>query len=145
MRNQYDDIINLPHHVSDKHPHMSNYDRAAQFSPFAALSGYDSAITETARQTDKKIELSEDRIEAINAVLRSIGENIQSQPEVNVVYFEPDLKKEGGMYCEISGRVRKIDALEKKIVLAEGAEIPVPDILSIRCNSLHVSSDDFQL
>lgn len=136
MSDQYEDIINLPHHVSEKRPHMSNYDRAAQFSPFAALTGYDSAIAETARLTDQRIELSDDRIEAIDAVLRVVGENIDSKPEIEVVYFKQDAKKDGGAYLTVTGNIKKINEIEKTLLFTDGRVIPILDILSIRCDEL---------
>ena len=141
MRGEYEDIINLPHHVSSQRPHMSNYDRAAQFSPFAALSGYDSAIAETARLTDQKIELSDDRIEALDAVLYKIGENIVSRPEVEILYFKPDARKVGGAYCTVTGAVRKLDQISKTLQLTDGTVIPILDVLSISCDALNISSE----
>lgn len=132
----YEDIINLPHHVSSKRSHMSNYDRAAQFSPFAALTGYDAAIAETARFTDHRIELSDDRIEAIDAVLCVVGEHIDSRPEVTVCFFEPDRRKDGGAYRMVTGNVKKIDGIEKKLLFTDGEAIPILDVLSIRCDEL---------
>lgn len=143
MSDQYEDIIHMPHHVSTKRPHMSNYDRAAQFSPFAALTGYDSATRETARLTDRQIELSDDKIEAIDAVLQVVGEHIQERPEVTVCYFKPDGKKAGGAYCTLTGRVRKIDGVEKELLFTNATVIPILDILSIRCDELHISSDSY--
>lgn len=141
VKQMYEDIINLPHHVSKKRPQMSNYDRAAQFSPFAALTGYDSAIAETARLTDQKIELSDDRIEALDAVLYKIGENIASRPEVEVLYFKPDARKAGGAYCTVAGAVRKLDQISKTLQLTDGTVIPILDVLSISCEALHISSE----
>ena len=141
MSDQYEDIIHMPHHVSAKRPHMSNYDRAAQFSPFAALTGYDSAIEETARLTDRQIELSDDKIEAIDAVLQVVGEHVEERPEVAVCYFKPDSKKAGGAYRTVTGKVKKIDGIEKKLLFTDGRSISILDILSIRCDALHISSD----
>lgn len=141
MSDQYEDIINLPHHVSKKHPQMSNYDRAAQFSPFAALTGYDSAIAETARLTDQKIELSDDRIDALDAVLYKIGENIASRPEVEILYFKPDARKAGGSYCTVTGAVRKLDQISKTLQLIDDTVIPILDVLSISCEALNISSE----
>lgn len=143
MSDQYEDIINLPHHVSSHRPHMSNYDRAAQFSPFAALTGYDCAIAETARLTDQKIELSDDRIDALDAVLYKIGVNIASRPEVEILYFKPDARKAGGVYCAVTGAVRKLDQISKTLQLTDGTVIPILDILSISCDALNISSDSY--
>lgn len=141
MSDQYEDVINLPHHVSAKRPHMSGYDRAAQFSPFAALTGYDSAIEETARLTDQQIELSDDRIEAIDAVLRVLAAHIEETPEIKVCYFKADSKKAGGAYRTASGNIKKIDEIEKKLLFTDGRAIPVLDILSIHSDELHISSE----
>lgn len=143
MSDRYDDIINLPHHVSAKRPHMSNYDRAAQFSPFAALTGYDSAIEETVRLTDRKIELSDDKIEMINTVLRVLGERIDNRLEITVCYFKPDGKKKGGAYQNATGNIKKIDLIEKKLLFTDGTLIPLSDILSIKCDELHISSEGY--
>ena len=102
MMNPYDDIINLPHHTSASRPHMSAYDRAAQFSPFAALTGYDSAITETARLTDKRAELDEYSKAALNEKLCMIQDQTDEQPEVSITYFQPDNKKSGGAYMALN-------------------------------------------
>ncbi len=96
---KYDDIINLPHFVSKKHPQMSLYQRSAQFAPFAALVGYDEAIEETARLTDKKIELSDGEIEIINSKLQEIKEIIDNKPQIEITYFVPDSKKERWEIC----------------------------------------------
>ena len=107
MNNRYADIINLPHHVSKTRPQMPIADRAAQFSPFAALTGYDSAIEETGRLTDSFIELDESRKAVLNEKLQSMLKNIKEQPEVAITYFQPDEKKNGGSYINISGVVKK--------------------------------------
>ena len=127
ISHQYDDIIHLPHHVSTKHPQMSMLDRAAQFSPFAALTGYEDAIDETARLTDHKIELSEDRITAISEVLSAI----KPDRAVNVVYFIKDTRKDGGAYLTVTGTVKKVDSYAGILLLAGGTAIPFEDIYSI--------------
>ena len=124
---QYDDIIDLPHHVSAKHPQMSMQERAAQFSPFAALTGYQAAVDETARATDRKIVLSEDRIAAINEALAGLRTN----DLISAVFFVADERKTGGAYRSAAGAVRKIDAYAGLLLMADGAEIPFDDILSI--------------
>lgn len=128
----YDDIINLPHHVSAVHPHMALADRAAQFSAFAALTGYDDAVRETGRLTDRRIELDEDAKELLDEKLRMLQEQIPDCPEASITYFCPDDKKEGGCYITVTGRVRKIDGYGGKIVLADGTMICMDDILEIR-------------
>ena len=117
---KYDDIISLPHHVSKKHPQMSLLNRAAQFSPFAALTGYEAAIQETERRTDPFIELDEGRKAQINEQLLLILENLDSRPEVEVTYFVPDEKKSGGKYMSICGKVRNINKYNRQIAFTNG-------------------------
>lgn len=105
--NKYDDIINLPHHKSITHSHMSMIDRAAQFSPFAALPCYGDAVKETARITDAKIELDESEKALINEKLLMIAEHLDNKPLVSITYFNPDTKKKGGEYLTITGTVKK--------------------------------------
>lgn len=131
MSGKYDDILNLPHHVSASRPHMSAIDRAAQFAPFAALTGYDAAVRETARLTDARMELDEYEKEALNDKLRVLGENLESAPEVTITYFLPDGKKAGGAYVTASGAVKKIDGYERVVVLADGGRIPIDEIAGI--------------
>lgn len=131
MNNKYADIINLPHHVSKTRPQMPIADRAAQFSPFAALTGYDSAIEETGRLTDSFIELDESRKAVLNEKLQSMLKNIKEQPEVAITYFQPDEKKNGGSYINISGMIKKIDNFEKCVILADTTKIPMKYIFEI--------------
>ncbi|HIW40501.1 MAG TPA: hypothetical protein IAA36_06045 [Candidatus Eubacterium pullicola] len=126
---KYEDIINLPHPVSKKHPRMSLYDRAAQFSPFAALTGHNAAIIETARLTEKKIRQSEDAISILNEKLHIITENPGA--EVTITYFLPDDRKEGGAYVRYTGAVKKIDRYVNSVVMTDGTVIPVEDISEI--------------
>ncbi|MBR4981756.1 MAG: YolD-like family protein [Lachnospiraceae bacterium] len=132
MNNRYADIINLPHHVSKTRPQMPIADRAAQFSPFAALTGYDSAIEETGRLTDSFIELDESRKAVLNEKLQSMLKNIKEQPEVAITYFQPDEKKNGGSYINISGVVKKIDEFEKCLILTDATKIPMKYIFEIK-------------
>ena len=127
---EYDDIINLPHHQSPIRPHMSNHDRAAQFSPFAALVGYGEAVRETARLTDERMELDEDAKTSLDAALRSLQEGSKG-PQASVTYFKPDHKKAGGTYQSIIGNIKKIDTLNRTISLEDGTVIPADDILDI--------------
>lgn len=129
---KYDDIINLPHHVSDKHPRMPLIDRAAQFSSFAALTGHDDAIEETARLTDKKIELDENTKELLDMRLMMIREHMAEKPKVTFTYFEPDDKKSGGAYVDVTGIVKKINDFEHKIILYDGIEILIDNIIDIQ-------------
>ena len=131
MSGNYDDIIHLPHHVSETRPHMSNYDRAAQFSPFAALTGYGAAITETARLTDSKIELDDGRIQTLNAALQLLQAHIKECPEVAITYFQSDARKQGGAYRTLTGKVWRINAAEGTVVLTDKAVIPIADIFQI--------------
>lgn len=128
---RYDDIINLPHHVSTKHPHMAPIDRAAQFSPFAALTGHDEAIKETARLTDERMELDENRKELLDARLQLLREHLGEKPTVTFTFFEPDERKSGGAYVTVTGSVKKIEEYENKIVLEEGAAIFIDDIYAV--------------
>lgn len=124
----YDDIINLPHPASDRHPRMSMADRAAQFTPFAALSGHGAAIRETARLTDRKIELTEEEQSLLDKKLRLL---VNTRGQAVFTYFLSDEKKQGGRYVSLSGAIRKINGLEQRIVLTDGASIPIEDILTI--------------
>ena len=139
-RHPYEDIIHLPHHQSATRPHMSLYDRAAQFSPFAALTGFDGVIAETGRMTERKIDLSEYERSLLDQKLSLIDDELRkgNHPEIAVVYFVPDPLKAGGAYEEYTGRVRSIDAVEKCVVfLAEnrrsaGKRIKIDGIAEIR-------------
>ena len=131
MTGTYDDIIQLPRHVSATRPHMTAIDRAAQFSPFAALSGYDGAIKETARLTNERIELDEYRKGTLNDRLQSISDRIKEHPEIEVTYFRPDEKKNGGEYVTRVGAMKKIDAFERVAVMCDGTVIPFDEIISI--------------
>ena len=128
MNGTYDDIINMPHHKSDCHARMSVHDRAAQFSPFAALTGYDAEITETARLTDSRIELSEEEKEILDSKLRRAEDTKQT---VCITCFVPDPHKSGGAYVEIVGRVKKIDSIDGLVRLMDGRETSIEDIFMI--------------
>lgn len=131
MKGPYDDIINLPHHVSETRPRMSLYDRAAQFSPFAALTGYEAVIRETARLTESRPEPSEGEAERINAGLSALSLHIGEQPWAEITYFLPDGKKSGGALVRVSGRVKRVDEYERAVVLTDGTDIPIDDITDI--------------
>lgn len=126
--NRYDDIINLPHPEPTIRPRMAMENRAAQFSPFAALTGYDDATREEARLVDMKQELSEDMKDMIDAKLAIIEQHIKEQPEISVTYFQPDEKKTGGRYTTVSGNVKKLDGVEHVIIMADGTKIPIGDV-----------------
>lgn len=128
ISHKYDDIINLPHHVSKKHPQMSLHDRAAQFSPFAALTGHKAAINETARLTDEKQILSEDVIAKLNEQLNLIKENIGTNQTVTITYFVPDNKKSGGAYISNTGIVKKIDEYNRTVIMTDKTVIPIEQI-----------------
>lgn len=128
---EYDDIINLPHHQSPTRQHMSNYDRAAQFSPFAALVGYGDAVKETARLTDERTELDEDARAALDAAFQSLQRDHNAQ-QVSITYFKQDIKKAGGAYLSATGIIKKTDVLERTIMLDDGTVIPMDDILDIQ-------------
>ncbi len=131
MTARYDDIIHLPHPNSSKHPRMAALGRAAQFAPFAALTGYEGTIRETARLTDAKAELDEDKIAALDMKLRFLADHLSECPKVSVTYFKPDSRKQGGAYQTMTGTVKKIDAFEKTVLMAEGTLISIADIFEI--------------
>ena len=133
MSKSYDDIINMPHHVSGTRPQMSSINRAAQFSPFAALTGYDAAIKETARLTDERVELGEGNIEELDMKLQVLEDSVANRPEIEVTYYKPDEKKKGGAYITVSGSLKKIDDVEHTIILMNGGIISISDILDIKC------------
>lgn len=128
---RYDDIINLPHHVSPTRQRMSMHDRAAQFAPFSALVGYDDAVAETARLTEARPELDEQEQRAINERLAYIADHIHEQPEVKIQYFVPDDRKSGGRIMSISGKVKKISATDGTIVMADGCVVSIIDVIEV--------------
>ena len=132
---KYDDIMNLPHHVSETRPRMSLHDRAAQFSPFAALSGYHEAVREAARETDARPELDEEEKAVIDAKLRLIQAHLSELPKVKFTFFEPDVGKDGGQLVILDGAVSKIDVRRREIVFSDGQNVPIDDILDIDCDS----------
>lgn len=136
MSGKYDDIIDLPHHQSSTRPRMSGIDRAAQFSPFAALVGYDSAVKETARLTGQRIELDADAIELLDEKLCWLQEHIGGHPKASITYFVPDSRKQGGAYTTVSGQVKKIDSFERVVVVTDGIVIAIDDIIEIEVGAL---------
>ena len=126
-----DDIIYLPHHVSRNHPQMPMLDRAAQFAPFAALTGYEAAVGETARMTSERRELDAQEAEELNRRLAALITRLPDRPEATIEYFVPDERKAGGAYVTITGRVRHISVAERILILADGTEIPLDDVISI--------------
>ncbi len=131
MTGKYDDIINLPRHVSSKRPPMSAINRAAQFSPFAALTGYDSAIKETARLTDQRVELDQYTKDILNHSLQILADRIKENPEIAITYFQPDAKKNGGVYVTVTGTSKKIDKYERVVIMTDDTVIPIEEIISI--------------
>lgn len=132
MIENYDDIINLPHHVSTKHPPMSMMNRAAQFAPFAALTGHSAAIEETARLTDSQVELADEDSDILNQKMAFLRENLCEHPDVVITYFEPDKKKAGGAYKTVEGQLQNIDDYNQCLVLRDGKVIFIQTILDIQ-------------
>lgn len=132
MTEDYSDIINLPHHVSRNHPQMPMMARAAQFAPFAALTGYDAVIHETARQTDKQVELEEFDNERLNRKLAELMTILDNHPEITVSYFQPDKRKDGGTYATVSGHIKKLDTYEQFLEMENGILIPISNIIDMQ-------------
>ena len=131
MSGKYDDLLHLPHHVSTVHPRMSLHDRAAQFKPFAALTGYEAVIRETGRLTDQRVELDETAQAELDWRLQLLSSLLPQHPKVSATYFQPDAKKEGGAYRTITGTVRKIDEYEGILLMSDGTVIPVCDLFTL--------------
>ena len=131
MNGKYDEIMGLPHHVSKTRPQMPMSDRAAQFAPVAALTGYDAAIKETGRLTDERIELDVEALSALDMKYQLLMEALDEAPEVTITYFQPDERKAGGKYVSAVGTVKKIDDFERRITMRDGTRIPMDDVLSI--------------
>ena len=129
---KYYDIINLQHHESKKHPRMSLEARSAQFAPFAALTGYEELIKETARETDERIEINEEMKKIINDKLQLIKKQIHTKPKITATYFVPDSKKDGGRYITVTGVVSKIDNYKQKVILENKIEILISEIIDIK-------------
>lgn len=129
----YDDIIHLPHHISRRRPSMPRIGRAAQFAPFAALSGYDDAVEETARLTDRLIEQDEESLALMNEKLHALLDAVKDQPEITITCFEPDEKKTGGSYHRITGRIRRIDEINRQIILTDRTVISMDSVFEIDC------------
>ena len=136
-KDQYSDIYNRPHHVSSKRPQMSKINRAAQFSPFAALSGYDESVVEAARVTGKRIELSDDDLGVLNERVLVLREHLSERPEVTVTYFEPDKIKSGGTYLDHTGVPHKINEFDRAIIFEDGLIILLDDIIAITGKLYH--------
>ena len=128
---RYDDMLALPHHVSSTHPQMPLANRATQFAPFAALTGYGAAVNETARLTDRRMELDDEQKLLLNSKLQLIRESLRARPGVSVTFFQPDLKKAGGAYVTVTGTVKKVDEYERRIVMANDVLIPIDEVIAI--------------
>lgn len=135
-RNPYEDMLELPHPVSKTHPQMPRRDRAAQFAPFAALTGYEEAVREAARITEEKMILDEDSKEQLDWKLRCLQEKVKEKPTITVTYFLEDEKKKGGKYVTVTGVLKKIDSYTHQFVLENGEEIPVEDIVSLEFENI---------
>ena len=127
----YEDIIGLPHHVSRSHAHMAPLDRAAQFSPFAALTGHEAAIAETARLTEERVELDEDRKTVLDEKLQILRAHLTERPKIAITYFKPDEKKEGGAYLTARGSIKKIDEYAGCLVMEDETILPIADLFAI--------------
>ncbi len=128
----YDDIINIPRWNPKSHPRMSEYERAAQFAPFSALTGYDAMVCETARLTDAKSDLDEEQMFTLNEILRTIVGRINEHPKVSITWFRKDGRKKGGVYVQTEGTVRNVDISGRLLILKEGTVISLEDIASIK-------------
>lgn len=128
---KYDDIINEPHHKSKKHPPMSLYARSSQFAPFAALTGYEEAVTETAREVGERIDIDDELKNILDGKIQILTEQIKKKPEVVFTYFVPDIIKNGGAYINITGVIKKIDIYNQIIILEDKTEIPINEIIDI--------------
>lgn len=129
---EYDDIITLPHHVSKNHPPMPMMNRAAQFAPFAALTGYDAVIQETGRLTDDFIELDEYKKELLSRKTAELIEKIHEHPMITITFFKPDERKAGGSYSTVSGKLKKVDEFQRLLIFEDGTVIPFNSIFEIR-------------
>ena len=127
----YDDIINL-HRPISKHPQMSLYQRSEQFAPFAALTGYEGQVKETARLTDRRIELDEEMKLILDMKIQIINEMLPNKPEIEVTYFIPDSKKDGGRYDSIINNVKKIDNYNEQIIMQSDLRIDIKEIIDIK-------------
>lgn len=128
----YEDIVNLPPHISKRHPQPTMMDRAARFAPFAAITGYEEMVLEEARVTEERIDLDEGALSHLNEKLNMIQEFLDEEPEVTITYFEPDKKKSGGAYVSITGTVKRIDEYEHLVLMTDGKKIKIEEIYNIQ-------------
>lgn len=128
---KYDTILHLPHHVSEKHPPIPMEERAAQFSPYAALTGFGAVIDETRRLTAPRHTLSEEALSHLNRQYQLLLKHLPERPEITLTYFQPDAKKDGGAYLTMTGRVKKVEAYEQRLVLEDGTVVAMENIMSM--------------
>ena len=128
---KYEDIIDMPHHVSEKRPQMSRKKRAAQFVGFRALRGFEDKFAESVRTTEERREITEDRAEELNRAFNMLREAEKTQPEIRVTYFKPDSRKSGGEYLTVTGNLRFIDMAERLLRFTDGRSVPIQDIYEI--------------
>ena len=128
----YEDIVNLPPHISKKHPQPTMMDRAARFAPFAAITGYEEMVLEEARVTEERIDLDEGALVLLNEKLNMIQEFLDEEPEVTITYFEPDKKKSGGAYVSVTSTVKRIDEYEHIVLMNDGKQIPIGEIYDVQ-------------
>ena len=127
----YEDIVNLPPHISKKHSQPTMLERAARFAPFAAITGYEEMVLEEARVTEERIELDEGTLAMLNEKLNIIHESLDSEPVIQITYFEPDKKKSGGAYISVTGTVKRIDEYERLVIMSDGKKIRIDEIFGL--------------
>ena len=127
----YEDIVNLPPHISKRHPQPTMIERAARFAPFAAITGYEEMVLEEARVTEERVELDEGTLAILNEKLNIIHESLDSEPIIKITYFEPDKKKSGGAYVSVTGTVKRIDEYERIVIMSDGKKIPIDEIFGL--------------
>lgn len=128
----YEDIVDLPPHISKRYPQPTMMDRAARFAPFAAITGYEEMVLEEARVTEERIELDECALALLNEKLNMIQEFLDEEPEVTITYFEPDKKKDGGAYISVTGTVKRIDEYERLVIMNDGTKIRIEEIYNLQ-------------
>lgn len=127
----YEDIVNLSPHISKKHPQPTMLERAARFAPFAAITGYEEMVLEEARITEERIELDEVALAMLNEKLNIIHDSLNSEPVIQITYFEPDKKKSGGAYISVTGTVKRIDEYERLVIMSDGKKIRIDEIFGL--------------
>lgn len=127
----YEDIVDLPPHISKKHPQPTMLERAARFAPFAAITGYEEMVLEEARETEERVELDEGTLADLNEKLNMIQESLDAEPQITITYFEPDKKKSGGAYITLIGTVKRIDEYERHVLMLDGKKIPIDQIYGL--------------